>query len=78
MQSEGIDKFTFEVIDSVEYIDVEQLLIKESVLMNEYDSIETGYNTKHSVDLQNLYENYHFKFNNIRYEFKYFPNQNCR
>jgi hypothetical protein len=54
MQSEGIE-FTFEVIDTVEYIDVEQLLIKESVLMNEYNSIETGYNTKHSVDLQNLY-----------------------
>jgi hypothetical protein len=55
MQSEGIDKFTFTVIDTVEYIDVETLLIKESVLMNEYNSIESGYNTKHSVDLQNLY-----------------------
>ena len=55
MQSEGIDKFTFEIIDEVEYIDNETLLIKESVLMNEYNSIESGYNTKHSVDLQNLY-----------------------
>jgi predicted GIY-YIG superfamily endonuclease len=54
MQSEGIE-FTFEVIDTVEYIDVEQLLIKESVLMNEYNSIETGYNTKHSIQLQDLY-----------------------
>ena len=55
MQSEGIDKFTFEIIDKVEYIDIETMLIKESVLMNEYNSIESGFNTKHSVDLQNLY-----------------------
>ena len=42
--------------DSLEpYIDKETMLIKESVYMNEYNSIETGYNMKHSVDLQNLY-----------------------
>ena len=55
MQSEGIENFKFEVIDTVDYIDKETLLIRESVLMNEYNSIETGYNMKHSVDLQNLY-----------------------
>ena len=55
MQSEGIDRFTFEIIDEVEYIDIETLLIKESVLMNEYSSIELGYNTKHSIQLQDLY-----------------------
>ena len=55
MQFEGVDKFTFEIIDEVEYIDIETLLIKESVYMNEYNSIEFGFNTKHSVDLQNLY-----------------------
>ncbi len=55
MQSEGIDKFTFEVIDTIDYIDKETLLIRESVYVNEYNSIETGYNVKHSVDLQNLY-----------------------
>ena len=51
----GIDQFKFEVIDTVEYIDKETLLIRESVYMNEYNSIEAGYNTKHSVDLQNLF-----------------------
>ena len=51
----GIDKFEFEVIDEVEYIDIETLLIKESVYMNEYNSIEAGYNTKHSIQLQDLY-----------------------
>ena len=55
MQELGVDKFKFEVIDTVEYIDNETLLIKESVLMNEYNSIESGYNSKHSVDLQNLF-----------------------
>ena len=55
MKELGADKFTFEVIDTVEYIDNETLLIRESVLMNEYNSIESGFNTKHSVELQNLY-----------------------
>ena len=55
MKELGIENFKFEVIDTVEYIDKETLLIRESVYMNEYNSIETGYNVKHSVDLQNLY-----------------------
>ena len=55
MKELGVDKFTFEVIDEVEYIDIETLLIKESVLMNEYSSIELGYNVKHSIQLQDLY-----------------------
>ena len=46
MKELGVDKFTFEVIDTVEYIDVETLLIKESILINEYNSIESGYNSK--------------------------------
>ena len=50
----GIDKFKFEVIDTVEYIDNETLIIRESVMTDKYNSIELGYNTKHSVDLQNL------------------------
>ena len=55
MKLMGVDKFTFEVIDEVEYIDVETFYIKESVLMNEYSSIELGYNVKHSILLQDLY-----------------------
>ena len=55
MKLMGVDKFTFEVNDEVEYIDVETLYIKESVLMNEYSSIESGYNVKHSADLHNLF-----------------------
>ena len=55
MKELGIENFKFEVIDTVDYIDKEKLLIRESVYMNEYNSIETGYNMKHSIDLQNLY-----------------------
>ena len=55
MKELGIENFKFEVIDTVDYIDKETLLIRESVYMNEYNSIETGYNMKHSIDLQNLY-----------------------
>ena len=51
----GIDKFSFEVIDTVEYIDIETLLITESVNMDKFNSIEAGYNVKYSVDLQNLF-----------------------
>ena len=51
----GTDKFTFEIIDQVEYIGIETLFIKESVYMNEYNSIDAGYNVKHSIQLQDLY-----------------------
>jgi hypothetical protein len=61
MNELGVDKFTFEFIGSAEYIDVETLLIRESVCMNEYSSIESGYNTIHSVDLQN-YIKYNHKY----------------
>ena len=55
MKKLGTDKFTFTVIDTVEYIDVESLLIRESVMMDKYNRIETGYNVKHSIQLQDLY-----------------------
>ena len=40
MKSMGVDKFKFEVIDQIECIDIETVLIKECVCMNEYNSIE--------------------------------------
>ena len=52
----GVDKFKFEVIDTVEYIDNETLLIMESVTMDKYNSIESEYNVEHSVDLQNYFK----------------------
>ena len=51
----GIEKFSFEVIKTVDYIDTYHLLIIESCCMDEYDSINNGYNTKHSVCMFDLY-----------------------
>lgn len=55
IKTQGIENFSFEVIKTIEYIDSEQLLIYESCCMDEYDSIDNGFNTKHSVDMFNLY-----------------------
>ena len=55
MKLKGVDRFKFEVIDQVEYIDIETVLIKESTHMNEFNSIEAGFNEKHSISLQDLY-----------------------
>jgi hypothetical protein len=55
IKAQGIENFKFEVIKTVEYIDSQQLLIFESCCMDEYDSINNGYNTKHSIDMFNLY-----------------------
>jgi group I intron endonuclease len=55
IKAQGIENFKFEVIKTVEYIDSQQLLIYESCCIDEYDSINNGYNTKHSVDMFNLY-----------------------
>ena len=55
IQHKGKDKFKFEMIDEVEYIDIEQLHILESVYMDKFNSISGGYNTKHSVQLFDLF-----------------------
>ncbi len=49
IKDQGIENFSFEVIKTVDYIDTYHLLIIESCCMDEYDSINNGYNTKHSV-----------------------------
>ena len=55
IQAHTYDTYNTYTCIHIHYIDKETLLIRESVYMNEYNSIETGYNMKHSVDLQNLY-----------------------
>jgi hypothetical protein len=55
IKAQGIEHFSFEVIKTVEYIDSYHLLIIESCCMDEYDSINNGYNTKHSVCMFDLY-----------------------
>ena len=44
-----------ERIKTIEYIDLEELLIAETCSIMHYDSINTGYNTKYSVDLDNIH-----------------------
>ncbi len=51
----GNEKFSFEVIKTVEFIDEQHLLIIERCYMDKYDSICNGYNTKHSVPMFDLY-----------------------
>ena len=55
IKAQGIENFKFEVIKTVEYIDEQQLLIIESCCMDDCDSINNGYNTKHSVCMFDLY-----------------------
>jgi hypothetical protein len=55
IKAQGIQKIKFEAIKTVEYIDSQQLLIDESCCIDEYDSINNGYNTKHSVSMFDLY-----------------------
>jgi hypothetical protein len=50
-----LKKIHFEVIKTVDYIDTYHLLINESCCMDEYDSINNRYNTKHSVCMFDLY-----------------------
>jgi hypothetical protein len=48
------DNWKIEIIDTIEYIDVQQLEIAETCYMIEYDSIRNGYNSKFSFSLDNI------------------------
>ena len=49
MKALGVDEFEFTVIDTVEYIDIKTLWIRESAYMDKYNRFETRYNVKHSI-----------------------------
>ena len=55
MQLKGADEFTFEIIEEVEYVDPDQLLMRESILIMQHDTINNGYNCKFSIDFNNIY-----------------------
>ena len=55
IRNNGCDAWTFEVIKEVDVIEEEQLFIHETVEMIKFDSVNTGYNSKYSVDITNLY-----------------------
>ena len=55
MELKGADEFTFEIIEEVEFVDPDQLLMRESVLIMLHDTINNGYNCKFSIDFNNIY-----------------------
>ena len=55
IQELGLENFNIELVEKVEYIDEETLLIAETTYIMAYNSIANGYNTKHSISLENLY-----------------------
>ncbi len=55
IKDQEMENFSLEVTKIVNYIDSQQLLIYESCCMDEYDSINNEYNTKHSVCMFDLY-----------------------
>ena len=55
MQELGPCNFNIELVEKIEYIDEETLLIAETANIIKFNSIEFGYNTKYSINLENLY-----------------------
>jgi hypothetical protein len=55
IKDQGVENFSFDVIKTVDYIESCHLLIIESCCMDKYDSINNGYNTKHSACMFDLY-----------------------
>jgi hypothetical protein len=49
------EKWKIELIEEIEYIDTEELFIAEACQMIKYDSIKNGYNTKLSINYENIY-----------------------
>ena len=55
IQELGPENFDIELVEKIEYIDDETLLIAETTYIMAYDSINSGYNTKYSISLENLF-----------------------
>ena len=55
IQKDGIEHFTIEVVQTVQFVDEQQLLIYESTQMIEHDTLNGHYNTKLACDLVNIF-----------------------
>jgi hypothetical protein len=55
MQIKGADAFKFEIIEEIDYVDPDQLLLRETILMMKHDTANNGYNCKYSIDINNIY-----------------------
>ena len=51
----GDDTWTIEVVDTIEFVDEQELLIAEATHIMGHDSITRGYNTKFPIDFHNIY-----------------------
>ena len=55
MQELGVENFTIELVETVQYVDEENLYIHEAMHMMDFDSINSGYNQKYPIDLTNIF-----------------------
>jgi hypothetical protein len=55
MQTGRIILWTIEVVDTIEFVDEQELLIAEATHIMGHDSITHGYNTKFPIDFHNIY-----------------------
>ena len=49
------EKWKIELIEKIEFVDLEELLIAETTNIMKYDTIAHGYNTKLSINYENIY-----------------------
>lgn len=49
------DTWTIEVVDTIEFVDEQEVLIAEATHIMGHDSITHGYNTKFPIDFHNIY-----------------------
>ena len=49
------DGWTFEIIQEVDFLDIETLLIAEATQIMKYNSLSNGFNSKFPIDITNIY-----------------------
>jgi predicted GIY-YIG superfamily endonuclease len=49
------DGWTFEIIQNVDFLDVETLLIAETTQIMRHNSVSNGFNSKFPIDITNIY-----------------------
>ena len=49
------DGWTFEIIQEVDFLDIETLLIAEATQIMKYNSLSNGWNSKFPINITNIY-----------------------
>ncbi len=55
MQIKGADAFKIEIIEEIEFVDPDQLLSRETILMIKHDTVNNVFDCKYSIDINNIY-----------------------